>query len=66
MTGPETRMLAALVSESPDLGDERAVAGPETRMLAALVSESPDLGDERAVAGVETGRCGPDPGLNPS
>ena len=27
MTGPETRMLAALVSKSPDLGDEWTVVG---------------------------------------
>ena len=31
MTGPETRMPAALVPESPDLGDEWAVAGVEMR-----------------------------------
>ena len=30
MTGPETRMPAALVPESPDLGDERAVVDVET------------------------------------
>lgn len=27
MTGPEARMLAALVSKSPDLGDEWTVVG---------------------------------------
>ena len=31
MTGPETRMPAALVSKSPDLGDERAVVDVEMR-----------------------------------
>ena len=30
MTGPETRMLAALVPESPNLGDEWTVVDVET------------------------------------
>ena len=58
MTGPETRMPAALVPESPDLGDERAVAGVGTGGCG------PDPDGPRACAGRAPGhatgcpRCG--------
>ena len=58
MTGPETRMPAALVPESPDPGDERAVAGVGTGGCG------PDPDGPRACAGRAPGhatgcpRCG--------
>ena len=51
MTGPETRMLAALVPESPDLGDGRAVAGVETGGCG------PDPDEPRACAGRTPGHA---------
>ena len=58
MTGPETRMPAALVSESPDLGDEWTVVDVETGRCG------PDPDELRACAGRTPGhatgcpRCG--------
>ena len=55
---PEMKMLAALVSKSPDLGDEWAVAGVETGGCG------PDPDEPRACAGRNPGhatgcpRCG--------
>ena len=51
MTGPETRMPAALVPESPDLGDGRAVAGVETGGCG------PDPDEPRACAGRTPGHA---------
>ena len=51
MTGPETRTPAALVPESPDLGDGRAAAGVETGGCG------PDPDEPRACAGRTPGHA---------
>jgi len=64
VTGPETRMPAALVPESPDLGDERAVVdvetggcGPDPDELHAYVERTPGHATGCPRCGATRGAC---------
>ena len=55
MTGPETRMLAVLVSKSPDLGGERVMVcalGRDAGTVAGLARELAEHGGDPEAAGV--------------
>ena len=57
MTGPETRMLAVLVSKSPDLGGERVMVcalGRDAGTVAGLARELAEHGGDPEAAGVVT------------
>ena len=55
VTGPETRMPAALVPESPDPGDERVMVcalGRDAGTVAGLARELAEHGGDPEAAGV--------------